>query len=286
MKKFLNKVVESSFHDKPIVTDVIFKPDGLKKPVVIFCHGYKGYKDWGAWNLAADRFVTMGFFFVKFNFSHNGGTLENPIDFPDLEAFGKNNYKTELNDLEDVLKWVINTNQYESEKDINNITLIGHSRGGGIVSLTAAKYSNIKSLITWAGVSDFGKRFPKGEALAKWESQGVSYVLNGRTQQEMPHLFQFYQNFQDNEDQLTIKNALEKLNKPHLIIHGEKDEVVLPDEAKNMHRWSRKSELVFIKDMNHPLGCSQPWEQKEMPLFLEKAVELSIQYILKGTSKN
>ena len=87
-------------HNKPIVTDLFFKQNTDKKPVVIFCHGYKGFKDWGAWNIMAEAFANAGLFFVKFNFSHNGGTLEQPIDFPDLEAFGNNTYTKELDDLE------------------------------------------------------------------------------------------------------------------------------------------------------------------------------------------
>ncbi len=31
-------------HDKDILADLIFQEDGTKKEVVIFCHGYKGYK--------------------------------------------------------------------------------------------------------------------------------------------------------------------------------------------------------------------------------------------------
>ena len=87
-KKILNLILEGK-HSKPILTDVFFKEDKTKKPIVIFCHGYKGFKDWGAWNLMAETFVKAGFFFIKFNFSHNGGTIEQPIDFPDLECLWK-----------------------------------------------------------------------------------------------------------------------------------------------------------------------------------------------------
>jgi len=31
--------------------------------------------------------------------------------------------------------------------------------------------------------------------------------------------------------------------------------------------------------MNHPLGCTQPWEDKKMPVYLEKAVKESINFI-------
>lgn len=281
MQIIKNINVRSSQHTKPIVTDTIYIKDNIKKPIVIFCHGYKGYKDWGAWNLAAKVFAKKTLFFVKFNFSHNGGTIDNPIDFPDLEAFGHNNFIKELNDLEDIIDWVITNPDFKNEIDIKNITLIGHSRGGGIVSIKASENKKITKLITWAGVSDFGARFPKGEQLEGWKKQGISYILNGRTHQQMPHMYQFYQNFKDNEERLTIKNAVSKLKIPHLIIHGENDEVVLPIEAKNLHSWNPKSELIFIDKMNHPLGSKQPWENSIMPFHLKEVVKKSIEFIFK-----
>ncbi len=283
MQTLLNKIVKSNYHQRSILTDVFYKKNKRKKPVVVFCHGYKGYKDWGAWNLAAKAFANSNVFFIKFNFSHNGGTVNNPIDFPDLEAFGENNFMTELNDLEDIMEWLINNHDFKNEIDTGNITLIGHSRGGGIVAIKASENKNIAKLITWSGVSDFKARFPKKEQLQVWKEQGVSYVLNSRTKQEMPLRYQFYQNFIDNEERFTIKNAISNLEIPHLIIHGDNDEVVLPAEAKNMHSWNPKSELTIIKEMNHTLGCIQPWEHSTMPVQLEEAVKQSIDFVLKGS---
>jgi len=281
MQKKINIPVKSTHHNKPIVTDVFYLKDNTKKPIVIFCHGYKGYKDWGAWNLAAETFANNNLFFVKFNFSHNGGTLENPIDFPDLAAFGDNTFIKELNDLENIIDWVTANPDFKNEIDVENIALIGHSRGGGIVALKASENNKITKLITWAGVSDFGARFPKGEQLEAWKNQGISYILNTRTHQKMPHLYQFYENFKENEERLTIKKAVENLNIPQLIIQGENDEVVPPEEAKNLHLWNPKSELVIVEGMNHPLGCTQPWEGSTMPSHLEKVVKKSIGFILK-----
>jgi len=60
----------------------------------------------------AESFANAGFFFIKFNFSHNGGTVKQPIDFPDLEAFGNNNYTKELDDLETVIDWIYSNSDY------------------------------------------------------------------------------------------------------------------------------------------------------------------------------
>ena len=49
---------------KPVLIDLFYKKFNSKMPVVIFCHGYKGYKDWGAWNLVAKEFAKNNFFFL------------------------------------------------------------------------------------------------------------------------------------------------------------------------------------------------------------------------------
>lgn len=274
-----NIIVKSEYHNKPILTDVFYKETNHKKPIVIFCHGYKGYKDWGAWNLAAEEFAANDLFFVKFNFSHNGGTVEEPIDFPDLEAFGQNNFILELDDLETIIDWLVTNTAFKNEADTSNITLIGHSRGGGIVTIKAAENNKISKVISWAGVSNYGARFPTGKILEYWKKAGISHIENARTKQQMPHYFQFYTNFKENEDRLTIQNAVSKLSIPQLIIQGENDEVVKPMEAENLHRWNPNSELEIIEKMDHALGCSQPWTANKMPNFLASAVKKSIDFI-------
>jgi len=280
MISLINKIVKSKHHNKPILTDIFYNKTNTKKPIVIFCHGYKGYKDWGAWNLAANEFVNNDLFFVKFNFSHNGGTAENPIDFPDLEAFGQNNFILELNDLDTIIDWVTTNPDFKNEIDIHNIILIGHSRGGGIVTLKAGENNKVSKVISWCGVSDFGVRFPSGEILEMWKKAGVSYIENSRTKQQMPHYFQFYTNFKENEERLTIKNSVSKIKIPHLIIQGEIDDTVLPQESKNLHSWNPKSELIMVEEMNHSLGSEQPWNESKMPIHLEEVVKISIDFIL------
>ncbi len=188
---------------KPILYDVFYKETNQAKPLIIFCHGYKGFKDWGAWDLMAKAFMNEDCFFLKFNFSHNGGTMENPIDFPDLEAFAENNYTKELDDIESILDHILDDNNpFSSEIDKDNLTLIGHSRGGGIAILKSSEDSRIKKLITLASVSNFGKRSSTIGNLDEWKRDGVKYIMNGRTKQMMPHNYQFYLNYKENEDRL------------------------------------------------------------------------------------
>lgn len=272
-------IVLQGNHQKPILVDIRYKETHVPKPIILFCHGYKGFKDWGAWNIMANTCAESGFCFIKFNFSHNGGTIEQPIDFPDLEAFGNNNYTKELDDLQSVINWTYANETLKKEADINNITLIGHSRGGGIVCIKAEEDTRIKNVISLAGVCDYGSRTATIGDLKTWKQDGVKYVLNGRTKQRMPHYYQFYEDFIANKERLSIKRAVSNLKIPHLIIHGNADTSVLLDEAKNLHEWNPNSQLEIIEEANHVFGASHPWEQEELPEELKISVKTIISFL-------
>ena len=267
-------------YKKPIVWDAFYKDTNNKKPLVIFCHGYKGFKDWGSWDLVAQTCSEANLFFVKFNFSHNGGTIKEPIDFPDLEAFAENNYTKELEDVDSMLNYLLSEeNKFINQIDTSNITLIGHSRGGGISILKASEDARITKLITWASVSSFGERTSTTGDLEQWKKDGVKYVLNGRTKQQMPHNYQFYLDYKVNETRFNIELATKKITIPFLIIHGEEDPSVKFTEAKNLKKWNPESELFTIEKSNHVFNASHPYKNKKLPEALQQVVTKSISFI-------
>ena len=264
---------------RSFLVDLNYTKNNKKKPVVIFCHGYKGYKDWGAWNLMATEFAKQDLFFLKFNFSHNGGTVKQPIDFPDLKAFGHNTYTKELLDLQSVLDWLSTNEQIKEEADLDNITLIGHSRGAGIVVIKAAEELKIKNVVTWNGVSDYKKRFPTGFKLFWWKLRGVGYIKNARTKQNMPHYYSFYKDFLANEDRLTIEKQVQKMQAKHLIVQAIDDETVKKEEAYSYKAWNPKAELFEIANTNHSFDCVQPYTAKQIPEALQTVVDKTISFI-------
>ena len=275
-----NNLVLNRDQQKPIVWDAYYNNNEKQKPLVIFCHGYKGFKDWGSWGLVAQAFKNENFFFVKFNFSHNGGTIYNPIDFPDLDAFAENNYSKELDDLDDLLNYVLSSkNPFIENIDKNNITLIGHSRGGGIATIKASEDHRIKTLITWASLCDFGKRTATIGNLEEWKKEGVKFVLNGRTKQQMPHNYQFYENYVANAKRLNIKTAVKKIKVPHLIIHAKDDPSVSFIEAEKLHSWNPNSELFPVENSNHVFNSKHPWLEDNLSKQLKLVVDKSIAFI-------
>lgn len=275
-------IIVQGIHNKPILADIFYLENNQPKPIVLFCHGYKGFKDWGAWSLMAEEFARLGYCFIKFNFSYNGGTVKQPIDFPDLEAFGNNNYTKELDDLNSVLNWIETNLNSNKNIDSSDISLLGHSRGGGIVTIKAEEDSRISNIISLAGVCDYENRFPTDEALEQWKKDGVYYVVNGRTKQEMPHFYQFFEDFVQNKKRLDIKRATSNLKIPHLIIHGDSDTSVPIEEAKNLHKWNPESELKIIEDADHVFKTKHPWGKKELPLQLNQVIEAVVNFIKSG----
>lgn len=259
------------------LADSYFLNSEEKLPLILFAHGYKGYKDWGAWDLMAKEFAKAGYYFVKFNFSHNGTTLENPSEFGDLEAFGNNNFTKEMSDYDAVINYFSN----DSKVDAQKIAIIGHSRGGGVSVIKAYEDSRVKTLITFAGVSHFGYRFPTGDRLEEWRKAGVAYTENGRTKQQMPHYFQFYEDYKLNENRFNIQYAAQHLRIPFLILQGTNDEAVKDKEAHLLHEWCKSSELVLIEEANHTFGAKEPWILDALPADLEKVVRETILFLKK-----
>jgi dipeptidyl aminopeptidase/acylaminoacyl peptidase len=276
MQQFQNIKINGS-KEKPILLDVCYKANEKPKALVIFAHGFKGFKDWGHFNLLAKTFAESGFIFVKFNFSHNGTTPENPSVFNDLEAFGNNNYIIELEDLKLVIDWALITDALRNEIDTERLFLLGHSRGGGIAVIKAAEDKRVKKLVTWAAVSDIITRNKK-RTIETWEKEGVVYTTNARTKQQMPLYYQFYKTILDNKDRLHITRAAKRLKIPYLIIHGTADEAVALKDAEDLHKACKQSELFIVNDSGHTFEVKHPFEATVFPKNAQSVIDKTIAF--------
>lgn len=248
-------------------------PEDFNGKMILFIHGFMGYKDWGAWNIMQDFYTTKGFGFCKYNVSHNGTSSDNPTEFTDLTAFANNSYSKELEDLTAALDWV-----EQQVDELPKIYLVGHSRGGGI-ALLGAKDERVYRVVTLAAISSIEKRFPEGKQLQVWETQGTKYTLNSRTNQKMPQLFSQYEDYFANKDLLDIQKACETSTKRTLVIHGDADTSVDIEEGHEIAQWL-KTRLFEIEEADHTFGAKEPWDSTELPEHLQKVCELIIGFLL------
>lgn len=258
-----------------MLTDLTYDIRNREAPLVIFAHGFKGFKDWGTHNLVAQYFAEHGFRFLKFNFSHNGTTPEHPLDFFDLEAFSDNTFTIELEDLQLVIDF---TNSGANFSPVKTVSLIGHSMGGGISIIKSAEDERVKNLITWASVADFHNLWPK-EAEAQWRLSGRHYFANSRTNQQLPVKSTLLDDLDRNPKRLNIFLAAAEVKQPWLIVHGDADPTVNINHALELNRKQPNSDLVIVPGANHTFNSNHPYLENVLPASLAQVCEVSVGFL-------
>lgn len=273
--QLISSIVQGS-ENRPMAVDLRFDNQISNQPVVIFVHGFKGFKDWGHFPKVGEELANAGFAFVSFNFSHDGTTIDQPTDFADLEAFGNNNYHKELFDTEQIIDGISNGSLFpETELNRSQIFLFGHSRGGGISVVKTSEGARVKGLATWNSIGDM-KRTQAD--LQRWKNDGVVYIPNARTNQQMPMYYQFVEDYFAQQDRYDLQKACEKINVPSLFIHGTNDQTVPFEYAQKLHGWTSDSELLLIENGNHTLGGKHPFEDDQLPNHSQTALAAMIKH--------
>lgn len=264
-----------------ISVDLRYKENVKEKiPALIFCHGFKGFKNWGSFPYIKDKISKENIFTVSFNFSFNGldNTLKNPVHFTRLDLFAQNTFSRELDDLEIVMNYLFD-NQNLYNIDVENVILAGHSRGGGIAILKTAEDKRIKKLITLASVADFNRY--TDERKKRWKEDGYLEVLNTRTKQLMRMNYSLIEDLEKNCNRLNIQKAIRNISVPILIIHGKQDMAVDYSDASTLFELSdkTKSQLILYENTGHTFGAEHPF--KGTNEYLEKVISDIVEWIKK-----
>jgi uncharacterized protein len=236
-----------------------------QSPCIVYAHGFKGFKDWAFVPPAGQYFASRGYAFLCFNFSHNGIGPDGE-SFTELDKFEQNTFLLEVSELQEVIRLVAHTNELGADLHAP-LGLIGHSRGGGIALLTAQQQAEVKAVATWASVSTF-ERYPK-ETIEAWKAAGYQEVKNARTGQTfrlgMP-ILQEVERY--GRTKLNILRAVQKLDRPLLVLHGEDDETVPTYEAEQINIYGDPglTTLRLIPQAGHTFGAKHPFEGVTTPL--------------------
>ena len=241
-------------------------------PVIIICHGFKGFKNWAFFPVFAESLALADYIALTFNFSRNGvgPDLQN---FSELDKFEKNTYSHEIEDLKCVVDAVASGDIGRGLINTEKIGLMGHSRGGGIAILYAQNDPRINSLVTWSAIANVERYTPEQKKL--WKNQKYLEFENKRTGQLMRVGNELLDDIEKNSSKLNILAAAEKLQVPTLLIHGQEDESVPVEEAQIIydHLASPNKELMVIEGGTHTFGARHPMES--MPKELETVFDLT-----------
>ncbi len=280
-----NRQLALGNHSGKLLYDLSYTSDGKEKPLIIFLHGFKGFKDWGNFDLIMDYFTQKNFVFIKMNFSHNGTTLESPLEFSDLNSFGRNNFILELEDVQDMIDQVFKDEIIPAaEWDKRKLILIGHSRGGSIAILKGAEDPRVSAVVSLAGVADL-KKFLNDRDIDLWKKGETVFVDNARTGQKMPLYPQFLESYLEHQLRLDVISAASKL-KHLLIIHGSADQTVPVDHAFALKNSNSTSILEIIENADHTFGGRHPYTDQVLPINFKKACDLIAENFSNTESEN
>ena len=165
------------------------------------------------------------------------------------------------------------------------LTLIGHSRGGGIAILKTAEDPRVKKLIVLSTVNNFDRH---SEAMkAKWKEDGYFEVLNSRTNQMMRMDYTLIEDLENNKDRLDIQKAIIKITVPVLLIHGTQDLTVDYSNAEDLYTrhiennegLKERTEFVLIDNTGHTFGTVHPYQGTTEAF--EKVITLTLDFLNK-----
>ena len=120
---------------QPIYGNTHVPADGQPAGVMLLCHGFKGYKDYGFFPRLAGAAAEAGFITHRFNFSHSGMT-EKIETFGRPELFERDTWGKQVADLRAVVAAIAGGRLVGGGLPQ---VWFGHSRGGVTVALSAAR---------------------------------------------------------------------------------------------------------------------------------------------------
>jgi dienelactone hydrolase len=257
----------------PFQVDVRLPTEDRSYPVVIVCHGFKGFKDFAFFPYASRKLCAGGLAIITMNFSGNG-IGDDPVVFTELDKFAHNTISQELDDLDAVLDGIAQGALLGTQRDAQRIGIMGHSRGGCTAIVKAALDSRLQCLVTWSSPAALGRY--SDEVIRQWKEQGRYNFMNARTKQDMFVDYAYLEDIQANRERYSLDLAVSRLTIPYLVVHGTQDESVALEAAHRLHGYAPpgRATLALVDGGTHTFGTRHPFELSSPAL--DQAIERTV----------
>lgn len=255
-------------------------------PVILFLHGFKGFKDWGPFPDACEELTRAGFAVVSFNFSHSGiGASMDQYDHPEL--FATMTLSQDVRDVGSVIA-ALKEGDITTDKvilDAERIGLVGHSRGGHTAIVASAEFPEVQCLVAWAPVADFSE-FWTESMIADWREKGFTEVENTRTGRKMALGREGYDDLMTQSNRFTALKRIAELYIPTMLIAGKQDESVPVSHSERLFRLcpADSREIRLIPETGHTFGAAHPFENQDYPVAFDEVLEFTENWFLENLS--
>jgi pimeloyl-ACP methyl ester carboxylesterase len=226
--------------------------------LLIICHGFKGFKDWGFFPYTADK-LAQHLHVVTFNFSHNG-VGEDGMNFSELEKFALDTYSKDLEDLQ-LLIQKLKDDSLALPYHLGSLPvfLLGHSRGAGVSLLYAFDHpSQINAVISWNGISNVD--LLSQEMKDEMRQKGRTFIRNARTKQDMPLDIAILHDIEVNQDRFNILERVKSTKVPIALIQGTEDFKHLQAGSEKLEENNPNIQRHQIANGNHTFNAVHPFK--------------------------
>lgn len=273
-----NQFSMESFDGRRLWCDLDLPADP-QGPLVVMAHGFMGFKDWGFFPYVASAFAASGFPVLRFNFSGSGMKEATDGLFTDLQGFQEDTITRQVEDLHAVVD-AAKKGRVPGLGPCDRVMLWGHSRGGGVALLSAVGDVTVKAVAAWAPISRVARY--KMEVTEDWRRKGYRAFKNGRTGQELRSSVAFLEDLEKWRGLGDIPSEAFRLKVPILLVHGQEDVSVKPEESESLARILPTARLAVVSGADHSFSSQHPFDQPSEAL--DKALKIT-QEFLKEVSK-
>ncbi|MDE6556190.1 MAG: lysophospholipase [Duncaniella sp.] len=206
-----------------------------KLPLVILCHGFTSNCNTTLMTDIADDLQEQGIASLRFDFNGHG---KSEGEFQNMTVLN------EIEDLKDVISWA------RSQAWVENISLLGHSQGGVVVSMTAGELGDsiIKNVVLMAPAAvlrdDAIRGNTQGAQYDPWNFKGDYVELPGRG-------LKLGRKYIETAVNLPIYETASRYMGPVLVIQGTHDRVVPYTYAERYEQGYKNCTLKLIPDEDH-----------------------------------
>jgi esterase/lipase len=234
-------IVIPNLQGRSMVGSLAIPDDASAVPAVLVIHGFRGNREEHHIQAVSDALAWAGLVSLRVDLTDNLGDSEG--NFFDLTV------NQELDDAQAALAYLAE----RPEVDAARLGITGHSLGGLVAAVTAARSPGIRALVTLSAVFNMPEKFPRivgEEGLQIWRETGK--VEMDPPGSELYLGYQFYEALVA----LDVASEVAQAQAPCRIIQGDADPIVTMEDARRYqeHLGSVEKELSVIAGGDHVYG--------------------------------
>lgn len=223
--------------------------NGQDVPTIIMTHG---------WGSNAQQMLPSALFLHQAGF--------NVILF-DIRGHGDNE-PLELISMKEVvedLRSLINFALEHAKSKTMRIGLFGHSMGAAVSILAASQDDRVQAVVSSSGFADFAHLTAQMLRWRRLPAFPFRYLIQNFWERWLGSLM----------SEINPVDHIGNISIPVLLLHGEEDRVVTPDQADKLYQKAQRAEKCLLAGKNHADLVEDPRYAEEVVAFFDRTLRMS-----------